>query len=145
MKINKVILIVMLVLSTILIFNNVFAFGSFDLDKVDQISDSTGTGVASANKAANKVWGTAILILQMLAVAAVVIAGVRYMFAAPDAKADIKKQTVGLVVGAILVLGADLIGQFVFSTRFPVGVITGILGAPYMIFLLICINRRGEV
>ena len=49
------------------------------------------------------------------------------------------------LVGAILVLGADLIGQFVFSTRFPVGVITGILGAPYMIFLLICINRRGEV
>lgn len=48
------------------------------------------------------------------------------------------------LVGALLVLGADMIGQFVFSTRFPVGVITGILGAPYMLFLLICINRRGE-
>ena len=49
------------------------------------------------------------------------------------------------LVGALLVLGSDMIGQFVFSTRFPVGVITGILGAPYMIFLLICVNRRGEV
>lgn len=48
------------------------------------------------------------------------------------------------LVGALLVLGADMIGQFVFSTRFPVGVITGILGAPYMLFLLICINRRGQ-
>lgn len=48
------------------------------------------------------------------------------------------------LVGALLVLGSDLIGQFVFSTRFPVGVITGILGAPYMLFLLICMNRRGE-
>ena len=48
------------------------------------------------------------------------------------------------LVGALLVLGSDMIGQFVFSTRFPVGVITGILGAPYMLFLLICINRRGE-
>lgn len=48
------------------------------------------------------------------------------------------------LVGALLVLGADMIGQFVFSTRFPVGVITGILGAPYMLFLLISINRRGQ-
>lgn len=48
------------------------------------------------------------------------------------------------LVGAILVLGADMIGQFVFSTRFPVGVITGILGAPYMLLLLISINRRGQ-
>ena len=49
------------------------------------------------------------------------------------------------LVGALLVLGSDMIGQFVFSTRFPVGVITGILGAPYMLFLLIGINRRGEL
>lgn len=48
------------------------------------------------------------------------------------------------LVGALLVLGADMIGQFVFSTRFPVGVVTGILGAPYMLFLLVCINRKGE-
>jgi len=48
------------------------------------------------------------------------------------------------LVGALLVLGADLIGQFAFGTRFPVGVITGILGAPYMLFLLIVINRRGQ-
>ena len=48
------------------------------------------------------------------------------------------------LVGALLVLSSDMIGQYVFSTRFPVGVITGILGAPYMLFLLICIIRRGE-
>lgn len=47
------------------------------------------------------------------------------------------------LVGAILVLSADLIGQFAFDTRFPVGVITGILGAPYLIFLLIRMNRMG--
>lgn len=49
------------------------------------------------------------------------------------------------LVGALLVLGADMIGQFAFGTRFPVGVVTGILGAPYMLFLLIVINRRGQV
>ncbi|SBV97972.1 Iron ABC transporter permease [uncultured Eubacteriales bacterium] len=46
--------------------------------------------------------------------------------------------------GAVLVLSADLFGQFAFETRFPVGVITGILGAPYLIFLLIKMNRNGE-
>lgn len=48
------------------------------------------------------------------------------------------------LVGVILVLGADLIGQFAFETRFPVGVITGILGAPYLIYLLIRMNRKGD-
>jgi len=48
------------------------------------------------------------------------------------------------LLGALLVLGADMIGQFAFGTRFPVGVVTGILGAPYMLFLLILINRRGQ-
>ncbi len=47
------------------------------------------------------------------------------------------------LVGAALVLGADLIGQFAFDIRFPVGIITGILGAPYLLFLLIRINRTG--
>jgi iron complex transport system permease protein len=49
------------------------------------------------------------------------------------------------LVGVNLVLAADLIGQFAFVTRFPVGIITGILGAPYLIFLLIRMNRRGDL
>ena len=47
------------------------------------------------------------------------------------------------LVGALLVLTADLVGQFAFDSRYPVGVITGALGAPYLVFLLIRINRSG--
>lgn len=47
------------------------------------------------------------------------------------------------LVGALLVLVSDLIGQFAFGARFPVGVITGVLGAPYLIYLLIRSNRAG--
>ena len=47
------------------------------------------------------------------------------------------------LVGALLVLTADLVGQFAFDSRYPVGVITGVLGAPYLVFLLIRINRSG--
>lgn len=49
------------------------------------------------------------------------------------------------LVGVNLVLAADLIGQFAFEYRFPVGIMTGILGAPYLIFLLIRMNRKGEL
>ncbi|KQY79862.1 iron ABC transporter [Paenibacillus sp. Root52] len=49
------------------------------------------------------------------------------------------------LVGINLVLGADLIGQFAFEYRFPVGVITGLVGAPYLIFLLMRMNRKGEL
>jgi len=47
------------------------------------------------------------------------------------------------LMGGCLVLLADLIGQFVFDTKFPVGVITGILGAPFLLYLLIRTSRRG--
>lgn len=47
------------------------------------------------------------------------------------------------VVGALLVLVADLLGQFAFGTRYPVGVVTGVVGAPYLIWLLIRSNRAG--
>ncbi|MDR1411005.1 MAG: iron chelate uptake ABC transporter family permease subunit [Spirochaetaceae bacterium] len=47
------------------------------------------------------------------------------------------------LTGAALTLGSDLLGQFAFDTKFPVGVITGIIGAPYLLFLLVKINRSG--
>lgn len=49
------------------------------------------------------------------------------------------------LVGASLVLAADLVGQFAFEYRFPVGVITGLIGAPYLVLLLIRMNRKGEL
>ncbi|WP_374299006.1 FecCD family ABC transporter permease [Paracoccus sp. (in: a-proteobacteria)] len=47
------------------------------------------------------------------------------------------------LVGALLVLGGDYVGQFLLPTRFPVGVVTGALGAPYLIYLIVRVNRAG--
>ena len=47
------------------------------------------------------------------------------------------------LTGALLVLAADLAGQFAFDSRYPVGVITGVLGAPYLVYLLVRTNRAG--
>lgn len=46
------------------------------------------------------------------------------------------------LVGAVIVLASDLAGQYLLGTRYPVGVITGALGAPFLIHLLV---RSGGV
>ncbi|GGV16808.1 ABC transporter permease [Actinomadura cremea] len=47
------------------------------------------------------------------------------------------------LVGALLVLVADFAGQFAFGSRFPVGVVTGVLGAPYLVYLIVRTHRAG--
>lgn len=48
------------------------------------------------------------------------------------------------LVGASLVLIGDYMGQFLLSSRYPVGVVTGALGAPFLIYLIIRANRTGS-
>ncbi|MCC2335908.1 FecCD family ABC transporter permease [Cellulomonas wangsupingiae] len=47
------------------------------------------------------------------------------------------------LVGVLLVLVGDLVGQHLLGHRFPVGVVTGVLGAPYLLWLLARTNRSG--
>ncbi|ROS31444.1 iron chelate uptake ABC transporter family permease subunit [Cellulomonas sp. PhB150] len=47
------------------------------------------------------------------------------------------------LVGALLVLVGDFAGQHLLGLRFPVGVVTGVLGAPYLLWLLARSNRTG--
>lgn len=47
------------------------------------------------------------------------------------------------LIGALLTVSADLVGQHLLSARYPVGVITGLLGAPFLIYLLIRTHRGG--
>ena len=48
------------------------------------------------------------------------------------------------LVGSIIVLGADLVAQHLVPVALPTGVITGIIGAPYLIWLLATVNREGR-
>jgi len=46
--------------------------------------------------------------------------------------------------GSLLLVAADLVGRRIFApTELPVGIITAILGAPYLLFLLARANRIG--
>ncbi|MDY7102450.1 MAG: iron chelate uptake ABC transporter family permease subunit [Actinomycetota bacterium] len=49
------------------------------------------------------------------------------------------------LVGALVVLLSDLVGRRLFApTELPVGVITGIIGAPYLLWLLARSNKVGS-
>lgn len=48
------------------------------------------------------------------------------------------------LVGAIIVLAADLIAVHALPVRLPTGVITGAVGAPYLLWLLATTNREGR-
>ena len=108
MKIKKLIVIGVVVLIAILYLNNIFAFNDFTVENVNKVEGSV-EGMDTANNAVRGIWGTVLLVLQICAVAAFVLAGVRYMFASADQKADIKKSMGVLAIGAVLVFGATTV------------------------------------
>ena len=112
MKRSKKIILTVLPILFVLMFvfaTNVFA----DVISTDFNKIQGGNEINSVTGTARNVWSTIALILQIAAIAAIVFAGVRYMFASADTKADIKKQMVILVVGAVLVFGASTVVQFI--------------------------------
>nr|WP_246098183.1 iron chelate uptake ABC transporter family permease subunit [Rhodococcus spelaei] len=46
------------------------------------------------------------------------------------------------LVGAVLVLGSDVIGRTVLPVELPVGIVTSALGGPFLIYLLVRNNRK---
>ncbi|MEV4746097.1 iron chelate uptake ABC transporter family permease subunit [Streptosporangium sp. NPDC049248] len=52
---------------------------------------------------------------------------------------------VSALAGAVLTVGADLVARTAFSpVELPVGVVTGVIGAPYLIYLLIRVRRKAR-
>jgi iron complex transport system permease protein len=47
-------------------------------------------------------------------------------------------------VGASIVLLADLVAAHALPAQLPTGVVTGAIGAPYLIWLLVSVNREGR-
>lgn len=47
------------------------------------------------------------------------------------------------LTGSVMVLGADLVAMNLLPARYPVGIVTGIIGAPYLIYLLMVNSKKG--
>ncbi len=105
-KLLKVLPVVMVVC---MVVTSVFGISTEGIDDALQ----GGKPSTDITNVAKNIWSTVVTIVQILSVAAVVFAGLRYMFASADQKADIKKSMGVLAVGAVLVFGATLILQFI--------------------------------
>ena len=119
-KSNKIIVKTFSIMMMLLV---VFSIGvpAFADIKPELPADTTnGAKITKATDLGNKVWNTASVIIQIVAIGAIVFAGVRYMFASANDKADIKKQTVILVVGAALVFAAVPIAKFIANTAIEI-------------------------
>lgn len=98
----------------LLLFSFNFVLGATGITNPDspKMPNSSG-GVTKIETATGKVWGTFSVIAQMLAIAAIVFAGLRYMLTSADHRADIKMQTIILIGGAVLVFAAVPFANFV--------------------------------
>lgn len=108
LRVLPVLMLAVMLISSNFIFAAKAGFGSFTGDMTVN-ADTSGNTV----KSIGAVWGIILTVLQVAAIAAVVFAGVRYMFASADSKADIKKQMIWLVIGAVLVFGASTVIQLI--------------------------------
>jgi iron complex transport system permease protein len=69
------------------------------------------------------------------------------LVAGPVAARLLRPATGGLLAagfaGAFLLLVADLVARRLLPTELPTGVVTGAVGAPYLLWLLTTANREG--
>ncbi len=112
MKINNVIVIFFVVCLMLAQITYVFAAGAEfrPTDPLEGMGNATDIADDSLVNASNKIWNTVMLIFRIVAIACIIFAGIRYMYASADQRADIKQSTLFLVIGSILVFcGASVV------------------------------------
>ena len=105
---KKVLMVIIVLLIAVFITTSVYADKPTGIYDANQVSGELKTKFKD-------VWATISVLVQIGAIACVVFAGLRYMFAAPSEKADIKQGLIYLTIGAVLVFGATLIIDLVTS------------------------------
>lgn len=110
MKVIRVIAIIMFVM-----FFCSLNFISADSKPQDPNAGSNSGTMTGVTGLVDRVWATAITVVQVLAVGCVVFAGLRYMYASADRKADIKKGMMYLAIGAVFVFATTTVMKFVYN------------------------------
>lgn len=78
----------------------------FGLDPTSIVENPSTDGVNTLYDLANAVLGIIQYVSAGAAVVATLVLAMRYMYSAPDEKAEIKKKMIPFVIGAVLVFGA---------------------------------------
>ena len=77
--------------------------------------DNTGVNAGDLKQIVIPVINILTVIGVFVLVAVTIIMGIKYMFATPDVAAKLKQQLIGLVVSAVVVLGATAIWKIVYN------------------------------
>lgn len=104
-KILKIIIIFIIVLSFAL---PILANSNFNVDSFE--SNSTSTGAKDVIDKTDKIFGTAIAVARIIgvgiAIVILIVISMKYMISSPGDRADIKKNAVPFVIGAVVLFGA---------------------------------------
>lgn len=73
---------------------------------ITDTGDATVTEIVSP---VQKVYGSAVLIIRIIAFTIIIFTGVKYMFSAAEQRADTKQSLIHLMIGASIVFGATII------------------------------------
>lgn len=113
-----------------------------------ELGDEVARGLGARVERARGVLLLAATALAALATAAAGPVGFVALVAPQIARRSVGARSLGLLpaaaCGALLMVASDLVGRRLFApTELPVGVVTAVVGAPYLLFLLARANRIG--
>lgn len=120
-KNKKIFLIIMLCFCFFIQVSGILASSNLGTGFDPSIIDK-GEAVSQFETPIGKIWNTFVYIVQIAAIACIVIAGIRYMFASANEKADLKKSLIPLLIGAILVYAASSVAKFVIDATTQAGI-----------------------
>ncbi len=49
------------------------------------------------------------------------------------------------LIGAVMVIGADVVSRTLFPVELPVGIVTAMFGGPFLLYLLVRVNRKATL
>lgn len=111
---NKIVKAMCIVLFVAVLFNQVIAdrnlihMPGVPAYRENEVSGELRTQI-------ERIWGSVVIIVQMISLGCVIFAGIRYMFASADQRADIKKGLIYIVIGSILVFSVVTITDFIVN------------------------------
>jgi iron complex transport system permease protein len=113
-----------------------------------ELGDDTASGLGLRVEAARLgLMATAVALAAVATAAAGPVASVAFL-SGPIARCLLRDRpslTMAALVGAVIVLAADFVAaNLVPGTALPVGIVTGALGAPFLLWLLATANRSGQ-
>lgn len=101
------------IITTILIVLYIITFATAgyceDIDPtqvIETVNSKKGTGVKELYSIGNTILGIIQYIAIGVAVVATLILGIKYMYSAPEEKAEIKKKLIPYIIGAVMIFGA---------------------------------------